>query len=252
MPKRINPRNRHRRINRYKLKVEREYAKELRAYFKQQIEYIEGALTGKKGFKEQLIIDILGFANEDWEVQLTLLQVLVDRYGERVAEKAAQDAIKELDLEIEWNNRHPLYLQWIEEFSAREVTNIDSTTRRTIKQIISDGVDEGLGRDQIAKKLRDEYASFSPRRSKMIANNEVAEAYANGNFIMYQRANVNYKRWWTTNDAKVSQGCQDNQDQGIINMQEPFKSGHMVPPRHPNCRCDILPEFEREKSLYFD
>lgn len=246
MAKRINPKNRHQRIVKYKERVESEYAGEIRDYFDQQIDYISKAITSKKGYREQLLIAIFGIDDEKWGVQIELLSVLVRRYGERVAKKASEDAIKELDLELEFNNRHPLYLQWIENFSAREVTNVDSTTRANIKQIISDAVDEGLGRDAVARKLREAYSEFSPRRSKLIANNEVAESYANGNLIMYQRANVKYKRWWTTNDLKVSVGCQDNQDEGIIPLNQAFRSGHMVPPRHPNCRCDILPILEKD------
>lgn len=243
MPKRINPRARHRRIEKYKQRVESEYSSDIRTYFSNQLDYILEQIESTKDLTQTLLIAI--FSENRWAIQLSLLDSLVREFGERVNKKASNDAIDELDLDLEFNNRHPLYLQWIEDLAAREIKDIDDRTRAIVRDTIQAAVDEGLGRDAVARKLREAYDGFSVRRSKLIANNEVAEAYANGNFIMYQRANVKFKRWWTTNDTKVSVGCQDNQDEGIILMNQAFRSGHMVPPRHPNCRCDILPVLKR-------
>ena len=42
-------------------------------------------------------------------------------------------------------------------------------------------------------------------------------------------------------DESVSEECQANEEQGVIPMDEPFQSGDMHEPVHPNCRCSEVP-----------
>lgn len=47
------------------------------------------------------------------------------------------------------------------------------------------------------------------------------------------------KRWSTVGDDRVSEGCQENESDGWILMNNTFTSGHAGPPRFPGCRCAL-------------
>jgi len=47
------------------------------------------------------------------------------------------------------------------------------------------------------------------------------------------------KRWSTVGDNRVSLGCQENESDGWISLNDPFASGHEAPPRFPGCRCGL-------------
>ena len=48
------------------------------------------------------------------------------------------------------------------------------------------------------------------------------------------------KSWVTVGDLRVSKEiCQLNEAAGAIPIDQPFPSGHMFQPGHPNCRCTV-------------
>jgi SPP1 gp7 family putative phage head morphogenesis protein len=121
---------------------------------------------------------------------------------------------------------------------------IDESTRGMLRSTVTQAMEEGWSNDKLASAI-EESNGFSFDRAKMIARTETAMADVNGNIAAYKEGEALgieiYKQWVTANDDLVSEDCQLNGDSDPLPMDEPFPSGIMWPPEHPNCRCDIVP-----------
>lgn len=154
--------------------------------------------------------------------------------------------------------------------AASAVTGINKTTRNEIARIVQNGVDTGMSYGDIAKAINAKFEQFAvPKPQKHIANRgvlvavtELANAYCAANYEvgdMLQKSGVKMMKIWSTmEDNRVSDGCRANQDAGWIELDKPFPSGDMTPPRFPGCRCDFYQDMLDESMLgrsaddYFD
>lgn len=160
--------------------------------------------------------------------------------------------------------------EYAKKHAAEAVTQIDDTTRKEIARIIQNGVDTGMSYGDIAKEINAKFKQFAvPKPQKHIANRgvlvavtELGKAYCQANYDvgdMLQNSGVKMMKIWSTmEDDRVSDGCRHNQDAGWIELDKPFPSGDMMPPRFPGCRCDFLQDVLDESLLgrsiddYFD
>lgn len=130
--------------------------------------------------------------------------------------------------------------------------SIDKTTKDHIIDILRNGINDGSTYTEMSKVIREQADEgiFSKARAQAIAVHETAKAYEFGNrepLREYEGRTGDqvYKKWVTVGDDKVTPECAENEDQGWILLDVPFKSGHATPPRFPNvhCRCTTAYEF---------
>lgn len=126
--------------------------------------------------------------------------------------------------------------------SASGVGLLDGTTRDMIRGTITKGLADGLAAEAIADLLQKSHA-FSADRAQLIAMTEIARANSEGALESYREAKaagVNIKKaWFNLEDS--CEVCSKNADQGPIELEEPFQSGDMTTPGHPDCRCATTP-----------
>lgn len=183
-------------------------------------------------------------------------------YVDVVGLEEANDSYSMYDDDM-FNLKNPRAVEWAKKRAAEAVTEVNETTRREIKKIVSFGVDNGLAPGKIAGMITDKFIQFSvpiknrrtPNRATLVAVTELANAYCEANLQLakeLQDAGVSMvKMWLTVGDDRVSDGCRENQDKGWIGIDEEFPSGHQRPPRFPGCRCDLLTDmkgFEDEST----
>lgn len=89
---------------------------------------------------------------------------------------------------------------------------------------------------KLANELKRDFA-FSDYRARLIASQEIGDAYLNGKDRQFARYTNNYgqrgwKKWVSHRDDKTTPECLANDDQGWIHYDQEFKSGHMKPLRH--------------------
>lgn len=231
-----------RRVGRKLDKLADSQERRVKKYFKQQHEYITEQLKNvPKGF-DQNILDAIFLA---WAGQKSELESIVSKFILDAVKTGGDDGVKDLPISIDFNLQHPEVVQWMEEFTGREITRIDDTTRNLIKSTVIESVRDGLGVDDIQKKIDEMYLGFSKVRSRLIAHNESAEGFSNGTFLAYKQSGlVDRVEWLTVRDDKVSKGCKENERHGPVSLGSDFPSGHKVPPRHPRCRCTVVPVIE--------
>lgn len=179
----------------------------------------------------------------EWKEQTTALYELIASTIPSYFMAGVSEAQQTLGVSIDYDLLNPNVQQFLDEYTASEVKLIDETTRASIKNIIDAGVVDGLGVDEVAKQISDQYTMFGRVRSKLIAHNEIAQVHSQAEMLSYKESGVvESKYWWSAHDDKVSRGCLANQAQGSIPLNKEFQSGHQAPPRHPRCRCVVIPE----------
>jgi HK97 family phage portal protein len=121
---------------------------------------------------------------------------------------------------------------------------IDESTRELLRADINTAMEEGWSTDRLASVLADNYA-FSDARADTIARTEIARADLAGSMESYRESGVvEGKEWLLAGDP--CDECQENADQGVIGLDDVFKSGDDAAPAHPNCRCDVSPRLKEE------
>jgi SPP1 gp7 family putative phage head morphogenesis protein len=120
------------------------------------------------------------------------------------------------------------------------ITDLDETTVKRVRQIISQGIKRGDTADQIAASLSTfiDDDQLTDERAQLIAqtevNNVLSQAALEANLAM----GADEKAWVTVGDDRVSQTiCAPNEGDGEIPIKDTHQSGHLHPSGHPRCRC---------------
>jgi SPP1 gp7 family putative phage head morphogenesis protein len=145
-------------------------------------------------------------------------------------------------------------VNYARERAGELVSDIDEVTRRDLRNVIAQGLEDNLSMDELSDLIETSYA-FSEQRADIIAQTEIARANGNGSLEgmrLAREAGVRIKKVWIP-DAEACEECQENGDAGPIDLDENFPNGDDAPPAHPNCRCDMASEVdESDESNYND
>lgn len=151
--------------------------------------------------------------------------------------------------------------EFIEQFGAARVTQILSTTRQQIMELIRDGQVDGLGVDQIARNIREAIPNLSAYRSRVIARTETHSSSQYGVYrtALTSRRPLN-KVWSSIQDPRTRSFMNDDtydhrdMDGQTVPMSMPFMVptiyGTKEPLMYPgdpngtpgniiNCRCSM-------------
>ena len=150
--------------------------------------------------------------------------------------------VKEIAANIEtaFNLTNKDVLQFLENYAAERVSQIDDTTRRILRNTIVEGYKKGKGPQDIAKMIASAFNEFTTTRSKTIAFTELSIAAGEARYQSYTKRNIPFKEW-ITRGPRPCPVCVGNRAQKEIPMTQEFVSGHLTVPAHPLCMCDIVP-----------
>lgn len=167
----------------------------------------------------------LGGIPDDESLVTTADDVTVDYAKQRAAEligmkyNAAGDLVE---------NPNPVYA-------------ITDTTRDSLQTLITQAMQEGWSNDHLASQIEDNYA-FSESRADTIARTETKRADMQGSMSAYRASGVVHgKQSVMSDDHDHDDECDDNEDDGVIPLDDNFSSGDDAPPYHPNCNCTLVP-----------
>lgn len=130
-------------------------------------------------------------------------------------------------------------VEWAENYCAGLVTKMDIETKSRLAKVISDGINNKRGIDGLARDIRKEFTDMSRDRAEMIARTETNQALSKASLDRMKDMGIEGKEWVVIGDDRLCEICEGNEAQGVIPVNQPFQSGHMNPPGHPNCRCAL-------------
>jgi hypothetical protein len=178
-----------------------------------------------------------------------LVNAVSQGYDAMAEEVGMQDAFKLKQTEA---------VKWSKTQAAKDVADVNDTTKETIRGIVTDGLEKGASYDDVARSITKRFSEFAvgkpqqhiESRAHLVAINENAVGYAHGETMLVDEIEATgidmEKSWHTVGDDRVSNGCQENADAGWIQNDEAFPSGDMTYPRFPGCRCNVQYRVSRE------
>lgn len=139
---------------------------------------------------------------------------------------------------------NPRAVEWMRKNggSIDYIKDIQQTTAESLKRVITTGLDNGWSYNTTGREIQKLFdGPISRDRAQLIAVTESARAYEAGNreFAKSIEADgvVMEKQWTTSHDDRVSDGCEQNEADGWIPIDQAHSSGDQEPPRFPGCRC---------------
>jgi SPP1 gp7 family putative phage head morphogenesis protein len=158
---------------------------------------------------------------------------------------------------ISWTLENPRAVAYAKQTAASRVSDINETTERGLRRLITSAVDTGQSYDDLSKAIGSKFKEFATGgdnpRSRRIAVFELGDAYEAGNEQVarqLQAAGLELEKFWlSVGDDKVRPEHRANQGEGWIEYDEPFGSGNMRPPTDPGCRCTLLTRRSRDPEV---
>ena len=212
----------------------------------------------KKYFQESAVSDIDSILDGAFKTTINDGErFIVDGLRDGV-EAGWDDLADELSMQKAFALDDPKATAWAKERAAEAVTEVNDTTKETIRNMVSKGIEEGKDYDTVARQISkrfEEFAVGKPQahiqsRAHLVAINENSIAYEHGQRELVDEITDTgidmAKSWATVGDNNVSDGCQRNAGDNWIKSDAAFSSGDQNPPRFPGCRCSSRYRVARE------
>jgi SPP1 gp7 family putative phage head morphogenesis protein len=100
---------------------------------------------------------------------------------------------------------------------------------------LADSIAAGYSPAKAAKVINEKIGD--PARALTIAITEQNRAMSAASLFMYKEAEIEQVEWNAVEPCDI---CAPN-DGEVVTLGQPFESGDIQPPAHPNCRCALLP-----------
>ena len=163
---------------------------------------------------------------------MTAYLVSAGRYG-------GQAVLDKLKIDLAFDGFDKKIVDRLSKQANLLITTVDETTKERIATIISEGREAGLNPNEIRNLIVERFKEISYDRADMIVHAETANAIGTVELITAKQNGIKKKRWITSHDDLVSEGCWENEQAGEIAIDADFPSGDQAPPRHPRCRCYV-------------
>ena len=137
----------------------------------------------------------------------------------------------------------PVSIERVKALAARNFTELKGFTEAMSQQTsrhLVEGLAQGLGPREVARRMTKEIDSLTKRRALTIARTETVRAHAEGQLDAMENLGVDKIRvaveWSTAGDDRVCPLCQPLE--GVVLS---LKEARGILPRHANCRCAFIP-----------
>jgi hypothetical protein len=156
------------------------------------------------------------------------------------AVKWARDRAADL-VGMKWDEKTGTFIP-----NPRAEFSITETMREGLRLLTEDALTEGLSADDFKERILGSFF-MSEARAEMIARTELANAHVQGNLDAWGESGVvTGKQSILADTHPFEDVCDDNEAAGVIPLGDPFPSGDMGPPYHPNCLCDVIPVVDED------
>jgi len=167
--------------------------------------------------------------------------LLLRRYYPVLLRQAFQDAGIALSMDLAFDVDNPFVQATLADL-ARLVRGVADTTREEIRALIGRQADEGWSIARLADEIRAHGVTASTARAEAIARTETAAAYSRGSLLAYEESGVVGAVEWLAGPDECPECAALSGTRAPLGAT--FADGTPHPPKHPNCRCTLLPVLE--------
>jgi len=156
-------------------------------------------------------------------------QSFIDKVRRKVIRKAAFTGI---DFEL----KDTVMINYLMNDVDFLLKDLDLTTKNWLKRQFIEGKKKRLSSFEIAEKIREKIPETYSHRAEAIVQTETENIVNNFEFETAKRNGATAKRWVTAG-LNICPLCLENEKEGWIGIDALFKSKHLKPPAHVNCKC---------------
>jgi SPP1 gp7 family putative phage head morphogenesis protein len=160
-----------------------------------------------------------------------------------------QNHLDDLDLHAAFDVDNPRIQKWLEEYCPKLSKNLEEVNIDDLKRVLREGIGEGEGIPDLAKRVNELFESYDRVRAEMIARTETIRASNQSALEAYRQSGVvKQKTWLVAEDERTCDICIGYGNQDPIGLDESYGTTDYetiyVPPAHPSCRCAVTSYFE--------
>lgn len=151
------------------------------------------------------------------------------------------------------SNQVDLWLNFMRDFTltkaGERITNVSLNSLDIVRKVLNEGVQEGLGVQEIARNMRRKWTELSRFRSELIARTEVIGASNRGSLLGAESTGLDLKKSWLSTRDNRTRDAHFAADGQVVGLHERFNvGGEMLEyPGDPagsgdsviNCRCTV-------------
>ncbi len=168
---------------------------------------------------------------------------LIQQAGKREATK--------YDLDINWDVFNPNVDKWLKKYVPKYSGEIEGTSYDELKAKLLEGWEAGESIPDLTKRVNEIFDGWEKWRAERLARTESIRGSNQGALETYKASGVvDRVMWLATPTEKTCQECIDL-DGKVVNLDDDFFDADYgdgnAPPRHPSCRCTVLPILEGEE-----
>jgi hypothetical protein len=172
----------------------------------------------------------------DWDAWNAKIAAAIDESYRDVASDQAEREAESHGLD--WDPQDPFVDRWFTSYVGERITQIDETTRDTLRDELQSAFEDGKGESvtELAGRLRDvvgDSAEMSPSRALTIARTETAIAYNHGALLAYGQNGIE--------NVEVSDGDGDEECADADGQTWTLEEAMSDPVAHPNCVRSFSP-----------
>lgn len=238
---------------RYKDAIRDAFTRQERDILK-KLDATEKAIVNKLGASQ--VDGILFDVNTETKV---VAEVVVPLITDVMAE-VGDEVLSSLGLKEQvFNIQSETMKEFLRTRAVKGIRAMNKLTRANVRQVLVEGVREGLGIPEISRGIRGVFEEADKVRADRIARTEVLKASNRATLEAYKQSKVVVgKQWYTALDERVCEWCgpmhgvvlgldDDFFDEGTTftgQQGNPLKvdfGAVETPPLHPNCRCTLIP-----------
>lgn len=204
----------------------------------------EGALAGQQKDVDNILERLLR-----WQMQAVALKEVLRVHWIAAMQDGNRFAAETFGLAVSFDLLNPAMMVWIEEHGAKNVKDINATTRAALRNTLAEGLVQGESVAKLRDRVTGVFAQAKGPRSEAIARTEIHNSMTYGSFETYRTAGVRQKEWLATRDSRLRDSHR-RLDGEVRDVGEAFTNGLMHPgapgPAREviNCRCSLLPVIE--------
>ncbi|WP_163249690.1 phage minor head protein [Clostridium niameyense] len=144
------------------------------------------------------------------------------------------------------------FLLWLNTYGGNQIKLINQTTKEITREVITDGLINGVSTDEIANTLAKKITDYSKKRAVLIAETEIHNTIMRGNDISAIKSGFKYKKWISSRDSAVRPSHQAL-DGKVVKIDEDFKPGLAYPgdsraPAKEVCRCRCVIKYQMSEK----
>ena len=216
------------------LAVDAAYCTELAAYLSGQL--TTAAVAAEPALYEAVRAGLTGAPNPE---KIRAAAALAERQAKQITGNLAQAELNKIGQIVAENIAAGKNPRDIIGTLRGVVTDLDAPRAKRLDKFAQYVESLDLPADRKSAMIERQKQKLLRDRTETIARTEQRFATSEGNLLEAESRGARFKVAISARDARVSDICQENEAAGPIPIDEPFPSGDMTPPFHPNCRCTL-------------